>query len=365
MKNLLLKLIYAILRCEAKTLLSFRKPEIIAITGTVGKTSTKDAIAHVLKDKYFVWESPGNLNAEIGVPLTILGHRSEKAFGKIELLFSPLYGVWRLLRHITGAYPEILIIEMGAEHKGDIKTFSKLAKPKIGVVTAVSPVHLVNFGNVEGVWEEKCDLVRSLPADGVAVLNKKDELVSKMAKETKAKIKYFSAEPQDLAKEAAKAVAEIYQIKNAESKLTSFKMPKGRMNIIKTKDFTILDDSYNSNPLAARAALEQLSKMEGERKIAILGDMLEQGDNTSDAHNEIGELAGKICDQVYFIGEYGDYFSEGAKKNLDLKYITKVSNSSEAASKVLSWVKPDDVILVKGSRGVALDKVVDKLKEGE
>ncbi len=366
MKNILLKILYAILRCEAKIILAIKKPEVIAITGSVGKTSTKDAIAHIMGDKFSIEKSPGNLNAEVGIPLTILGYEKEETLGKFGLIFSPFWGLLKIVVIAFSRYPKILIIEMGAEHKGDIKTFTKLAKPKIGVVTAVSSVHLVNFGNVEGVFEEKADLVRSIPKKGTVVLNEKDSRVAKMAKLTKANVKYFTAEPRDIYKEAAIKVGEIYGISKdtSEKKLVSFKMPKGRMNIIRKKDFTIIDDSYNSNPLAARAALSELAKMQGKRKVAILGDMLEQGDYTEKVHKEIGELAGEVCGQVYFVGEHADLFEEGAKNKLDSKYIKKYKDANEAARDTSRIIKPGDVILIKGSRGIGLEIVVEKIMKG-
>jgi len=356
MKKFILKLIYSILRCEAKTILAIKKPEIIAVTGSVGKTSTKDAIFHLLKDKFDVYASRGNLNTEIGMPLSIM--RYSKTPSKIGYLKVIIFGVFKNLF----SYPKIMILEMGADKPGDIKYLSSFVKPKIAVVTSVGPTHLEFFKTIDAVAKEKSNLVRSISKKGVVVLNKNDLRVAKMSKLTSAKVKYFSADTKDIYREAAKAVGKIYGISDAEAKekLRTFKTPKGRMNIIKAKDYTIIDDSYNSNPLSARVALLELSKYKG-RKIAILGDMLEQGDYAKRAHNEIGELSGKICDEVWFVGKYSDYFFEGAKNKLESKYIKKAKNSLEAAQKVSKIIKPGDTVLIKGSRGVALEKVVKEL----
>lgn len=354
MKKLLLKVIWWILRAEASLILKLKKPEIIAITGSVGKTSTKEAIFHILKDKFDVYVSQGNLNTEIGAPLSVM--RYPETPSKIGYFKVILFGVFKNLF----SYPKVIILEMGADKPGDIKYLTGFIKPKVAVVTSVGPTHLEFFGSIDGVAEEKSALIKSVSSKGWAVLNQDDPRASKMAEETKAKIKYFSAKPINIYKEAAKAVGEIYGISDPENKLKDFKMPKGRMNIIRKNDYTIIDDSYNSNPLAAEAALSELAKFRG-RKVAILGDMLEQGENTQKSHREIGELAARICDQLMFVGEYSEYFKEGAKNKLDSKYINKVKNSSEAAQKVLKIIKPGDVILVKGSRGVGLEKVVEEL----
>lgn len=360
MKNFILKILYAILRCEAKTILALHKPEIIAITGSVGKTSTKDAIAHILRDKYDLYASRGNLNTEIGTPLAIMGYPETPS--KIGYLNVIIFGVFKNLF----SYPKILILEMGADKPGDIKYLTSFIKPKVAIVTSVGPTHLEFFGSIDKIASEKSELIKSLAKDGYAVLNKKDSRVAEMAKLTQAEIKYFSAEPMDIYQQASIKVGEIYGISKeaSEKKLKSFKMPKGRMNVIKKKNLTIIDDSYNSNPLAARAALQELAKMKG-RKVAILGDMLEQGDYTEKAHKEIGELAGEICDQIMFVGEHANLFEKGAKNKLDSKYIKKSKDSLEAAREVLSIIKPGDIILVKGSRGVGLEKVVEELASSE
>lgn len=353
------------MRAEAKVVLWLKKPQIIAVTGTVGKTSTKDAIAWILKKDYFVVKSPGNLNAEIGVPLTILGYKKEKAPGKWGLFWLPVWGKWLMLKNIFSKYPKILIIEMGVEHKGDIKYFIKLAKPDISVVTSISPVHLIHFQNIENIYQEKAEIVRALDEKGKAVLNQKDPLVKKMADETSAKVIFYNAEPIELAREAAIATAQIFDIdrSKAEKRLKSFTMPKSRMTIVKLKHFTLIDDSYNSNPLATTAILNELNKMEGKRRVAILGDMLELADYTQKAHNEIGMLAGKVCDFVIFVGDNADFFVEGASKNLDLKNIKKVQDAEEAIKIAKENIEAGDLVLVKGSRRVGLERVVEELRK--
>jgi UDP-N-acetylmuramyl pentapeptide synthase len=367
MKKIILKIIWWMLRAEACLVLKLKKPQIIAVTGSIAKTSTKDAIYWILKDEYHVWKSPGNVNAEFGVPLTILGSRKEKGPGKLEMLWLPIWGKLAMIKNIFSKYPKILIIEMGIEHKGDIKYFTKLAKPHISVVTSISPVHLVNFKDVEGVYQEKTDIVRGLSKNNYVVLNKKDQLVERMAKETSAKVIFYEADPIELARKAAIATTEIFGIfqEKAKEKLKTFIMPKSRFSIIKMKHYTLIDDSYNSNPLATTAVLNELSRMKAKRKVGILGDMLELADYTEKAHNEIGELAGKVCDLVIFVGENSEYFEEGALKNLDEKYIKKVKSADEAVKIAQEIIQPGDLILVKGSRKIGLEKVVEELKKIE
>ena len=186
-----------------------------------------------------------------------------------------------------------------------------------------------------------------------------------MAKETSAKVIFYETEPIELARETAIVTAQIFGMNRtkAEKRLESFAMPKSRMTIIKLKHFTLIDDSYNSNPLATSAVLNKLSKMKAKRKVGILGDMLELASYAEKAHNEIGELAGKVCDLVIFVGENSKYFEKGALKNLDPKNIKKVKSADEAIKVVKEIIQPGDLILVKGSRKIGLEKVVEELKK--
>ena len=127
---------------------------------------------------------------------------------------------------------------------------------------------------------------------------------------------------------------------------------------------TIVDDSYNSNPMATSAALGEIDKMKAKRKVGVLGDMLELGSFTEEGHNKVGEIAGKVCDQLIFVGENGEYFEKGAAKNLDPKNIIKVGDNKKAIKILSKIIQKDDLIFIKGSRKIALEKVVEELKKG-
>lgn len=362
-KKIILKTIWAILRAEARLVLAMKKPMIIAITGSVAKTSTKDAIYWILKNKKIkVWKSPGNLNAEIGVPLSILGYRFSHV-PKFLLPLMPLWGFVKILIIYFIRYPKVLILEMGVEHKGDIAYFTSLAKPHISVITAIGVAHAQNFKDIDEILEEKAQLISVLEEGDWAVINKKDKYKEKLAKKTSANIKYFDAEIEEISKKAACAVAEIFEISSLEAEEILKKMPplKGRLNIIKKNGVTIIDDSYNANPLSMIAALRTLDKKSSRRKIAILGDMLELGKYSKKSHEGIGKMAAKCADWIIFIGENADLYKKGAKGESKKVKINKAEDAEEAIKVISEKIKKGDVILVKGSRRIGLEKVVKRL----
>ena len=388
------KILQNYLKFWAKKYLQRAKPCIVAITGSVGKTTTKEAIFAVLAEKYKkdVVKSSGNLNSETGVPLAILGYKKspKKFYEWIPVIFTAP------LSSYSQKIFKIMILEFAADKPGDIKYLSSIASPDIAVITAIGPSHLANFKSMEKVAQEKLSLLWSLKSGGQAVLNTDDEILKKASYGGRfEKITYAIGSKADItassistvvsgigvttnfqisgkvsvdivltvlggkavvyASLAAASVGKILgvnitDIKNGLKKI----VPEShRMQIFRgANNSIIIDDSYNANPLSMKNALNVLAGLKAKRKIAVLGEMREIGDTTDAVHKEIGEIAAKSADLVVAIGTQ-------AKKFNAQKYF---ASKEEATKYLLKEVRENDIILVKASRSIGLDEVVESLK---
>lgn len=408
----MIKILKWILKKLAQAVIRRYQPGIVAITGSVGKTSAKEAIKAVLGKERHIWATSGNFNNEIGVPLTILGD-----WPKIE---KPAFLFWlrviifafnRIIFPNRATYPEILILEYAADRPGDLKYLLEIARPQIAVVTAVGeiPVHVEFYSGPEALAREKARIVEQLPTVGFAVLNADDALVSDMKNRTRAQIMTFgfdnsaqikitgfentsNGEPigvifkleyngsfvpikinrafgksQAYAAAAAASVGLIFGmnlVKIAEALIENYQAPEGRMNLIPgIKETFIIDDSYNASPLSMKAALETLRDLRAKRKIAVLGDMLELGKYSLEAHEEIGKFAAKSVDLLFTVGPQAKFIAETAQKaGLDKENIFSFLITEEAKKEVELKIKKGDLILVKGSRAIGLDKIVNEIK---
>ncbi len=390
------KILQLYLRFWAKKYLDRTRPKIIAITGSVGKTSTKEAVFAVLKQKYNneVAKSTGNLNTETGVPLAILGFEKSptKFYEWLPILLTAPF-----LSQTRKSY-KIMVLEMAADKPGDIKYLTSIAKPDIAIITAIGPSHLAAFGQISRIVEEKISLLWALPSDGVAILNLDDDNVRKASyggrwakltygidqeadfiangisttfkkglPETKFKVKgkinlsittqMLGGRAQVYAALAAVAVGENLglSVEEVETGLARLLPEKHRMEIFAGKnDTTIIDDSYNASPLSIRNSLAVLKCLNSKgRKIAVLGDMRELGPITDEAHQSIGREAAQIADQVVAVGDL-------ARKYNGQKYF---KNKDKAIVFLLKEARPGDIILIKASRAISLDKIADALRE--
>ena len=404
MREFLKKIVIAVLTSEAKLILRKYRPKIVAITGSVGKTSAKDAAAKVLESKFRVRKSQKSYNSEFGVPLTIIG--AETGWGSpLKWLEAIRLGLGAIFTKQN--YPEILVLEVGADRPGDIKKIREWLKPDVAVITALAetPVHVEFFESPEEVFEEKAELVKNLPPEASVILNFDDEEVAKMRDKTSARILTFGfvegadvkgaaygiffqdnapagiefeaeslhvkipnalGEHQALAALAAIAVGKVFDIKSEDAAraLSLYSSPPGRLKLIKgIKETLILDDTYNSSPKAAQAALETLAELPAKRKIAVLGDMLELGKHTITAHREIGEMAaGKKIDLLITVGVRAKFFAEGATKTgFNKKQILSFGDSPEAARELEKITEQGDLILIKGSQGMRMEKITEAL----
>lgn len=406
MKNKLLKLLWTVFRIPAQILLFRFKPKIIAITGSTGKTTTKDAIYWVLSKnkkirKLGIRKNQGNLNTELGVPLTILG------FSKAPVGIGWLgYIVLAYLKAIfTIIYPKILILEMAADKPGDIEYLISFCKPETSVITNVGPAHLEAFGTIQKIALEKAILLKDLESKNTAILNYDNEYTRKMGLETKASVVYFGK-----SSEANIFIDEIQQTKNglsakvhysgstapifmksigesiiyaalisigvtcevfninlleATKNLADFTPSKNRGGVfIGKKSCRIIDDTYNANPLSMHAAFDYLNiqARKDKKRIIIIGEMLELGDESAKYHQQVGREAGQKADYVLAVGKEADNYIKGAKQTIgNINNLKQFDTPTKAAEFILNIISKDDIILIKGSRGAKMERAVNVL----
>ena len=394
-----------LLRVMAKVVLARHKPKIVAITGSVGKTSTKAAVFTVLSSKFDVRENQKNYNNEIGIPLTIIGAESG---GKNIFKWIWIFVKW-IFVIIFPAYPEILVLELGVDRPGDMKHFMSFVKPMVGVVTNVSISHIEYFGSVENIVKEKRVLIESLAPNGFALLNCDDEKTIKMKERTSAEVITFGksenaiinasnivynysgaspmgisfklnydgknipirlrnilAEHQVYSALAAVAVGTVFKINLVDiaKALEPLRSPAGRMNLLEgIRNSFIIDDTYNASPVSTVAALDVLGKLAAARKIAVLGDMLELGNLTDSGHCDVGQ---KIFEtKIDLFVAVGSRMEKAVEKLLELgfssKNIFQFENPEQASQQIGKMIKPGDFILVKGSQGMRMEKIVESI----
>jgi UDP-N-acetylmuramoyl-tripeptide--D-alanyl-D-alanine ligase len=403
------KILFLKLKILAKLILKKYRPLIIGITGSVGKTSAKEAIYSVLKSSGRVGRSRGNYNNEIGVPLTIIGSLSggRSLLGWLAVFLRAL----GLLIGKDKNYPEILILEMGAEKIGDLEYLTSFVPVDIGVITGIGGVHLEFFGSLENVAKEKLSLLRHFEDDGkVAVINLDDQRLKESRNNIKGKILTYGFDEgadfragdfkivkkqnsfgglfklhyrentipvflanvlgrqQVYASLAALAVATSLKVSLLEAvdDLTSgYNPPKGRTNLIKgIKDTLIIDDSYNASPPSSLAALETLADFpEGDRKLAIFGAMLELGNYTEEGHREVGRKAAEVgVDMLVAVGEMSRDIIRGAiSAGLPEEQTFYFDNNHDAGVFVQNKLREGDLILIKGSQGARMERIVKEL----
>lgn len=410
----MIKILEYILKILAKIVLWRYKPIVVAVTGSVGKTSTKEAIYRVLKKRFNTKRNLGNYNNEIGVPLTILGSKTGGSS-----IFAWLIIFLKTIKVIIWQrdYPKILVLEMGVDKPGDMKYLTSFVPINVGVFTAIGefPVHIEFFPEKGKLVEEKALLIKSLQKDGLAVLNYDDLSVRIVSDELSGqiqKINYgfgqgadlqinnFELEINDLDKEdfginfkmgykgsivpmrllkalgkqqvyaiaAAASVGSFFNINMVEVSEVfreHYALP-GRTNLIKgIKDTWIIDDSYNASPLAVSAALDILDAAgacDGNRKIAVLGDMMELGVETENGHRQVGKKVASIADLLFTVGERSRFISDEAEKNgLSKDRIFEFSQSSEAGIPLQQEIKKGDIILIKGSRSIKTEKIIKEI----
>ena len=295
---------------------------IIGITGSYGKTTTKETIAHLLMHKYKTFKTEGNYNTLLGVAKTIIGNLKSEH--------------------------EVFVCEMAAYRPGDIKIISDLIKPKIGIITAIGPMHLERFGTEENILKTKMELIESLPGGGTGYLPKELELKIKNFN-TKSKIEFFSSKEDLLVK-----IGSIFKISEEEilGYLKTAPQTPHRQEIIRTSaNIMIIDDTYNSNPAGFISALEMLKNTPAERKILVTPGIIELGQRQFELNKEAARSAAKIADYVIIVGETNKKpLKEGLKEVYGNDHVSKVYeaiNLNAAKLKLSELAMPNSVILLE------------------
>jgi len=352
--------------------------KVVGVTGSVGKSTTKELVAEVLNQRYHTLKNPGNLNNEIGLPLTLLS---------------------------LGAGHERAVLEMGFYVPGEIAFLCDLALPQIGVVTNVGTVHAERAGSQSEIARGKAELVQALPPapEGVAILNYDDPWVREMADQTRARVFFYGLDPQaDLWADNVEGLGlegirfrlhyrnEVLYLRvpligrhsvhtalraaavglvddlTWQEIITGLRSEHAQLRLmaVHTKNGAlILDDTYNASPESTLAALNLLDELEG-RKVAILGDMLELGQYEIRGHEMVGVRAAEVVDELITVGERGGIIAAAARRaGLPNQAITELADSQQAITFLEDRLGFKDVVLVKGSRGMRMDLIVSALEK--
>ncbi len=399
-----------IFQYEAKLVLAKYKPIIIAITGSVGKTVTREMIYSVLSKKHFVRKSEKSFTAEFGIPLAILGC-SEANGSFLHFIKNIFIGFLLIIK--KSDYPDWLILEIDFDRPGDLKAVSSFLSPDILIMTTIGevPSHIESFPDIESFMLEEEYIIDSVKRDGLIIYNADDARVSRLLqnkmvrtvscgmgrmsevygddfeilysknktttsptgmsfevshKSNKYKVNIFGSigVHNEYAALLAFATGIELQIPPTDiiSLINKYKPIAGRMNIISgIRDAIIIDDSYNASPVATQGAIEVFKKLNSSgKKIVVIGDMLELGRFSAEEHKKIGELLKDRVNIVICVGLRSRKISEeilGA--GIDQPIVMSVDSSEEASRELLRLLEPNDIILVKGSQAIRLERVVE------
>lgn len=360
----------------------FRIP-VVAVTGSNGKTTTKDMVANVLSERWTVLKTEGNLNNRIGVPQTLLRVRPQH---------------------------QAAVVEMGVDHKGQTTRLTEIARPTIGLITNIGPDHLEFFGTVEASAQAKGELLDLLPPDGAAVLNADDAHFKYLASRSRCRVVSFglsrSAEVRATdvvvdqrrgtvfrltlpgGKRPGRVILRAHGAHNLSNALAAaavghclalagttiakglarFRPAAMRSQVGRWGDIRIINDCYNANPSSMKAAIDLLMQLgAGGRTIVVLGDMLELGPESPALHREVGAyLAGRGVGYLIACGMLGRGIAEGARAaGMAADRVWETPDALAAAATLAPLARAGDVVLVKGSRGMRMERVIEALTEGK
>ncbi|HYE23081.1 MAG TPA: UDP-N-acetylmuramoyl-tripeptide--D-alanyl-D-alanine ligase [Candidatus Paceibacterota bacterium] len=405
MKRLARNIVATILAILARAVLRKYRPGVVMVTGSVGKTSTKDAVAAVVRDHFFSRASEKSYNSEFGVPLTIIGSKNPWS-NPIRWLkvFQDALALIMLPSH----YPKLLVLEVGADSPGDLERILRIATPDVVVVTKLPelPVHVEFYASPNAVREEEFEPAYALNAGSPLIISADDPYAREMAKPLPVrtitygfdedaeihiadpKVRIEDGEPvgmearllyqgssyplivrgalgrqQLYAPAAALAVALSLSmpLEEALKAIEGYEPPPGRSRILPGKNGSILiDDSYNSSPAAVEEALGAMSLVPGKRRIAVLGDMLELGRYSKREHERIGELAAAAADVVVAVGGRAHVIAEAAERE-GRSEVFAYETSKEAATLLPEIVGEGDIVLIKGSQSIRTERIVEVL----
>lgn len=344
---------------------------VVGVTGSVGKSTTKEMIAAVLEGDFVVSKTPANFNNDLGLPMTILG---------------------------MGEDTQVAVLEMGMSHFGEISYLSHIAKPDIGVITNIGTMHMENLGSRAGILQAKMEITHGMDDDGILLLNGNDALLAQEQEDIAARVAYFGRENMEchiwaeqvkqeeqglsftvvtptrrfavtlplegehylLDAMAAVSVGLCLGVspQRMADRLSRFRNMAGRQEIFQAKGCTIIKDCYNAGPESMEAALKVLGNRHS-RRIAVLGDMLELGDCTQDAHRQVGALAAELADVLLAYGPNSDLVTSSAREKGMVDSFA-FTDRKAMAQKLSAIAKPGDVLLFKGSHGMHMELVLDE-----
>lgn len=356
---------------------SIYRLRVVGITGSIGKTSTKQVVAAVLAGRHNVLSSRGNYNNEIGLPLSVLQITPDT---------------------------DVVVLEMGGAYAfGEIHQLANIARPDIGVVTNVTHSHVARMGSLDAIAQTKVELIESLPEHGVAILNIDDERVRAMAERARCRVVFYGLDegaairainlesrgvdgtaftlirgPQQdhihiplLGLHSVHAALAAFAVgfemgMQLPDMLRGLEAPEVQLRLLLTpgkNGSTILDDHYNSNPKSSFAALALLKDLSASRRIAVLGDMLELGDYETEGHQLVGRRVVDVVDQLYTLGPRARIIAEEALSHKPSLPVFTFENKAEMVEAVRAALQPGDLVLVKGSRGLKMETVVEDLRD--
>jgi UDP-N-acetylmuramoyl-tripeptide--D-alanyl-D-alanine ligase len=347
--------------------LAFRihKPFIIGITGSVGKSTTTAVVAHVLSHRDAtrivgrVGNTFGNMNDDVGVSATLLryDHVLELPWAyhrRLGMLFAiPI----RALRTLLDDYPKVMVLECGAGWTGHLERVARIAPPDIAVVTRIGAAHLEKLKTLEGVVREKGALVRAAPSTGLVILGQGHDYVAQLEALARAPVLKVPGQGLELSQNIARAICGHMGVPDtaAEAALRDFKRPEGRLNRLEFPEMTIIDDTYNANPLSMQLALDALNDgaLSRRRRVAVLGHMSELGAEAPRYHIELGAYARSRVDVLIGVGELAKLYDPDGL----------FDDSAACAAELESLLRPGDVVLVKGSASAKMSAIIRKLRE--
>ncbi len=354
----------------AAGLLQEMNPKIIGVTGSVGKSTTKEMIAAVLETEYKVSKTPANHNNDLGMPAAVLAMDADS---------------------------QVVVLEMGMSHFGEIEYLSRMAKPQIGVIINIGTMHIENLGSQEGILQAKLEITKGMDSSGKLLLYGDDSYLwgtrenlpvqaeyfgvdnggcsvrAKDVRESTEGIRYTACyesgefgiylplEGQHYVPDSLAAISAGLALgvapENIQKGLANFQTMEGRQEIFEEKGCTIIKDCYNAGPESMEAALKVLGNRTG-RKIAVLGDMLELGSHSQAMHCKVGVLAAQYADVLLCYGEESKHMLEGAK-SAGMENVRHFMDKNTLAEELKALAKPGDVLLFKGSRGMKMEQALE------
>lgn len=351
--------------------------KVVCITGSNGKTTTREMTTAVVMERFQTLTSQKNYNNEIGLPLSLL---------RLDL------------DH------QLAVLELGMNHPGEIAYLTRICGPDMGVITNIGPVHLEGVGSIEGVMRTKGELLDNMKSNGIAVLNGDDQWLRQLASQTDRKVVYFGQSREALIR--AEKIEEtemgisfslilpaetqtvhldipgLFMVSNAlaaatvghllglpgeaiRTGLERFRPVDGRMHVKEMAGgITVINDTYNANPASVKAAIETFITLKGDKRgVLILGDMLELGPGAESMHKEIGSISAQSGSaRLYVTGDFSNAVATGAIENGLATNKIFTGTKDEICNDLLNWLEPDDWVLVKGSRGMAMETIVQWLQ---